>query len=156
MIPQVFVDLDGTLADFDAHYENHFGVRPSKVADNVDWAKVRSVSHFYRDMPMMPDWRVLWDFVCQLSRRPIILTGFPKSVPEAATDKREFVWERLGDIDVRTCFSKDKALQCRPGDILIDDWTKYQHLWLAAGGRWITHTSAESSVQQLLTMGIGI
>jgi hypothetical protein len=47
-------------------------------------------------------------------------------------------------------------LQCRPGDILIDDWTKYQHLWLAAGGRWITHTSAENSVQQLLAMGIGI
>ena len=35
------------------------------------------------------------------------------------------------------------------GDILIDDWTKYRHLWLAAGGIWITHTSAQGSIAEL-------
>ena len=54
MIPQVFVDLDGVLADFDAHYEKNFGVRPDKAADNVDWSKVASVDRFYATMPLMP------------------------------------------------------------------------------------------------------
>jgi hypothetical protein len=37
----LFVDMDGVLADFDAHHEAVFGVRPSKVTDNVHWAAVR-------------------------------------------------------------------------------------------------------------------
>ena len=37
----IFVDMDGVLADFDQHYENVFGVLPSRVADNVDWKQVR-------------------------------------------------------------------------------------------------------------------
>jgi hypothetical protein len=156
MMPQVFVDLDGVLADFETHYENHFGVRPDKKNDNVDWSKVRSFPGFYRTMPMMPDWRVLWDFVSQLARRPVILTGFPRSIPEAAQDKREFCWERLGDVDVRTCHSRDKSIQCQPGDILIDDWEKYRLLWVMRGGKWITHISAQDSVAQLLEMGIGL
>ena len=39
---QVFVDMDGVLADFDAHYETHFGTRPCKKSDNVDWDAVRA------------------------------------------------------------------------------------------------------------------
>jgi hypothetical protein len=34
---QLFVDMDGVLADFDAHYEAVFGVRASKELDNIDW-----------------------------------------------------------------------------------------------------------------------
>ena len=34
---QLFVDMDGVLADFDAHYHARFGVRCSTAADNVDW-----------------------------------------------------------------------------------------------------------------------
>ena len=39
----IFVDLDGVLADFDAHHLAVFGVFPDKKADNVDWNKVREV-----------------------------------------------------------------------------------------------------------------
>ena len=152
---QVYVDLDGVMADFDSHYQNLFGVRPDKAADNVDWSKVASVPGFYADMPMMPDARALWDFVWKLRAKPVILTGVPKSIPDAAHDKVRWVKRNLGDVHVLTCSSRTKCQHCEPGDILVDDWEKYQHLWLAAGGRWITHTSAENSIQQLLEMGVG-
>jgi hypothetical protein len=157
-MPQVYVDLDGTLVDLEAGYEARFGVRPTTGADDIDWAKVRSVPGFYRDLPMMADWRTLWDFVSALPRAPIILTGCPKSVPEAAADKRAMVFDRLGDVEVICCASRDKSkvLQDSPGGILIDDWTRYQDRWIAAGGKWITHTSAENSVDQLLELGIGL
>ena len=160
MMPQVYVDLDGVMFDFDAHYEACFGVRPSKDADNVDWSKVRSFPGFYRTMPLMADWRELWDFVTMMPRAPIILTGVPKALKEvAAAEKRDAVFEKLGDaVEVITCASADKfaVLKRTPGAVLIDDWERYKPKWIAAGGQWITHTSAKDSVRQLLELMGGV
>lgn len=157
MKTQVFVDMDGVLADFDAHHGTVFGVRACKLADNVDWKKVSAIPGFYADIPPMADMREIWDFVAQLTPRPIVLTGVPHSVEEAPANKQAWVKRHLGEsVEVRCCPSKDKSLHAKPGDILIDDWDKYRDLWTGKGGRWITHTSAESSIQQLLDMGIGL
>ena len=51
----LFVDLDSTLADFDRHYFECFGIVPDKEADNVDWKKVREFPDFYLHMPPKPD-----------------------------------------------------------------------------------------------------
>ncbi len=145
---QIFVDMDGVLADFDAHHEAVFGTRPDKVADNVDWAAVRAVEGFYLDMPPMPDLSALWAVIGRHS--PIVLTGVPRSVEEAADDKRAWVRKHLGaNIEVRCCRSSEKYRHATAGDILIDDWEKYRHLWVAAGGLWITHRSAEETIQEL-------
>lgn len=145
----VFVDMDGVLADFDQGYEDRFGVRACKEADNVDWKLVRRTDGFYRDLPPMPDFDALWAGVSVFN--PIILTGVPASVAEAADNKRAWVDRVIGpDQPMIACKSKDKSLHIRnPGDILIDDWEKYRDVWLSRGGQWITHTSAESSLAQL-------
>lgn len=154
---QVFVDLDGVLADFDTHYERCFGVRPDKALDNVDKRLIAGRPGFFADMPLMPDAMELWGFVSRLRRRPIILTGVPSDVPEAPVDKVLMVHRELGaDVRVITCRPSEKAKYCQPGDVLIDDWEKHKKLWLKAGGKWITHTSAESSIAQLLDLGIGL
>lgn len=153
---QVYVDLDGVLADFDAHYLATFGVVADKSTDNVEWARVHATPGFYRDMPLMKDAEELWSFVNGLTRKPIILTGVPKSVPAAADEKRAWVKQHLGPkVQVMTGPSRDKCHVCLPGDVLIDDWEKYREFWLRAGGRWITHTSADTSIEQLLELGIG-
>lgn len=81
---------------------------------------------------------------------PIVLTGIPSSVVEAADNKRAWVRRHLGgNIEVRCCLSKEKYLHAKPGDILIDDWDKHRQLWIDAGGQWITHTSALSTIAEL-------
>jgi hypothetical protein len=156
-VTQIFVDMDGVLADFDTHHDNTFGVRSDKTVDNVDWAKIAAIPNYYENIPPMPDMQELWDFVSKQSIKPIILTGIPYSVAEAADNKKAWVKKNLGDdIEVRCCSSKDKCLHASPGDVLIDDWTKYKHLWVAKGGVWITHTSAKNSIIELLEMGIGL
>lgn len=153
---QVFVDLDGVLADFDTHHENVFGYRSDKLLDNVDWQKVAAVPNFYADIPPMQDMHWLWEFVSKLTPQPIILTGVPYQVHEAVENKTAWVHKHLGpDITVQCCKSKDKCLFAKPGDILIDDWEKYKQLWIDKGGRWITHTSAKSSIAALVQLGIG-
>lgn len=150
MNPQVFVDLDGTLADLERHYREMFGVHPDKAADDLDWSRVFASPGFFANLPPMPDMAELWDYVRRLMPDPIILTGVPQRVPSAAQDKKRWVTKHLGaDVQVICCRSKDKSRYANPGDILIDDWEKYRHLWVGKGGRWITHTSAAESIRQL-------
>ena len=42
----------------------------------------------------------------------------------------------------------------KPGDILIDDYLTYRHLWEEHGGTFIHHTSAKESLQQLAALSI--
>lgn len=150
MTATVFVDMDGVLADFDQGYEDRFGVRACKEADNVDWALVRKTDGFYRDLPPMPDFDDLWRGLL-VRCSPIILTGAPLSVAGAADNKRAWVDRHIGPSQpMIACRSKDKSLHIRkPGDILIDDWEKYRPIWLKRGGRWITHVSADKSLRHL-------
>lgn len=145
---QLFLDMDGVLADFDAHHEAVFGRRPDKLKDDVDWKAIRAVKGFYSDIPPMPDLEVLWGATAHL--RPIVLTGVPSSVEEAPANKTAWVRKHLGpNVEVRCVLSREKSKHCRPGDVLIDDWEKYRHLWVGAGGFWITHRSAPESVLAL-------
>lgn len=145
---KLFVDLDGVLADFDRHHEDMFGHASDKGVDSVDWSRVRSVDRFFANIPPMGDMDALWSFI--LPYRPIILSGVPPEVPRAADDKRLWVSRYLGsDVEVRCCRSREKCLHAEPGDILIDDWGKYRHLWISRGGVWVDHISASDSIRQL-------
>lgn len=152
---QLFLDMDGVLADFDTGYFNRFGHRPSKHDDQahaVDWELVRQTPGFYRDLPPMEDFHELWDYASHF--KPIVLTGVPRSVEGAKSNKREWVDHWLGvDTPMIGCPSRDKSLYLTPGDVLVDDWEKYKDLWIAAGGRWITHTSAAQSIYSLKQLG---
>ncbi len=149
---QLYVDMDGVLADFDKHHENVFGFRANKEKDDVDWAAIRHVPHFFLHIPPMKDLDELWTAISPYN--PIILTGVPH-ITEAPSNKIGWVRKNLGDdVKVITCRSKEKCTYAKPGDILIDDWEKYKHLWIAKGGIWITHTSAKNSIDELTNLGI--
>ncbi|HML10846.1 MAG TPA: hypothetical protein VK432_08295 [Stellaceae bacterium] len=150
---QLFVDLDGVLADFNRHHRTVFGRVADIAADDVDWDAVRAVSGFYRDIPPMSDMDLLWSRIERL--RPIILTGVPRSVPDASEDKQAWVRNHLGNgVEVRCVKSREKCRHAAAGDILIDDWEKYRHLWLAAGGIWITHRSAAETIAAVDGLGL--
>ncbi len=150
---RVFVDLDGVLAGFDEHYEAVFGVPPPKHVHPEPpgfWEKIAEIPTFYRDLPMRADAKALWEGVKAFDPNPTILTGVPRSLPEAVDQKRAWVAEHLGpDVPVITCRSRDKCLHGQPGDILIDDWAKYRKYWIRMGGLFILHTDAVTSLEVL-------
>ncbi len=150
---QLFVDMDGVLADFDTHHENVFGVRASKLDDNVDWKAVRAVDNFYLDIPPMQDFPLLWRFVSRYS--PIVLTGVPHDVPEAAANKMAWVHHHIGKRQkIICCPSKDKSMFGTRNDILVDDWEKHRERWEMMGGIWVTHVSAIHTIDQLVGLGL--
>jgi len=89
----LFVDMDGVLADFAQHHQAVFGWRPD-TEDNVDWAAVREVKDFYLNIPPMADLQLLW---ARIERyQPIVLTGVPEEIGEAPANKRAWVSKHLG------------------------------------------------------------
>jgi hypothetical protein len=83
-----------------------------------------------------------------------ILSALPSlhEFPTGADEKRRWVPDvlksHLGVLIVPR--SKDKALHCKPGDVLVDDSNLNIEQWIAAGGIGIQHTgSFDHSFQQL-------
>ena len=153
---QLYCDLDGVLADFDVGYEALSGAKPNRDSnfDDVDWALVRNTKDFYKNLPPMPDMQKLWTYIKKYN--PPILTGIPSAgVPEAEGNKRAWVYKNLGsDVTVICCLSKDKANYCTRGDVIIDDYPRYRDKWIAAGGIWILHKNAKTTIQRLQGLGL--
>lgn len=156
----IFVDLDGVLADFDASLLKLFGNAPrgiettardieNEIGSVAFWDKIREADDFYRTLPKMADADVLWEGVLKYDPHPTILTGIPSSMPHVPWQKRDWCEQYFPGIEVITCFSKDKALACQKCDILIDDWAKYRREWEHAGGIFILHESAVSTLEKL-------
>lgn len=160
-MPRLFVDLDGVMADFDAHYAATIAPLPDRwrtdydhdAKDEVEWEKIDK-QKFYSTIPLMRDAMVLWDYVYR--HNPTILTGVPKiGFEQAAANKREWVAKNLGpDVPVITCRSRDKCLHAEAGDVLVDDWEKYKPMWVAKGGVWVTHVTAARTVSLLSGLGL--
>ena len=49
--------------------------------------------------------------------------------------------------------ARQKCEYASPGDVLVDDTTRYAHLWEARGGIFVRHTSAVESIQALRELG---
>ena len=75
-----------------------------------------------------------------------IINGQPFTIMKQKLD-----WGKkyFPDIPMIVCLAKDKNTYGHPGDILIDDTPKYEHLWTQMGGIWITHTSAHNTIAKL-------
>lgn len=152
---ELFLDLDGVLADFDKHYYNLFGYKPIKNTKNkqekVNWKLIEKADRFFYNLPLMEDALELWDYCKKYN--PIIITGLPTSVESAAKDKIEYVKDNLNYDKIICCKAKNKCLYGNSGDILIDDTKKYMLDWINMGGIWITHASAENSINELKKQG---
>ncbi len=150
-----FVDSDGVIADFDRHYLNLCGNVATRWPDpdGVDWKKVNQHPNFFATIPFMPDAMIL---LTGLGPRPwSILTGCPASVDVAANQKIDWYAARFNPPPrVICCRSREKCLHGKPGDVLIDDYLKYKHLWVKMGGIFIHHTSAKATLAKLERLGL--
>lgn len=153
----VYVDCDGVLADFDSHFEDKFGLTSQHYEDahgtKKFWGDIQYLGTFFLDLPLMPDAKALMNYLDYWNIRPIILTGCPMGT-WSQPQKLAWAKKHFPGTPMITCRSREKALYCREGDVLIDDITKYKHIWEAAGGTYIVHTSAENTMEELERIGL--
>lgn len=154
---RLFLDLDGVLADFDAGVVAAMGKTPDELGDRRMWPVLARTPRFYDTLPWMADGRDLWSF--SRPYQPVILTGLPIG-KWAEPQKRAWCARELGpDVLVVCCPSREKAKHAaallEPGQtmVLVDDRLKLQIAWEDAGGRFVLHTSAATSIAALQELG---
>ena len=167
----LFLDLDGVLADFDAGlarlgHAAGTGMNRSREEMDADararkdalYAAIAGTS-FFRTLPAMADAHRLWTAVRHLD--PVILTAIPRfeapdHFAEAAAHKYAWVCATFEPIPRERFIattSRDKPLFMTPDSprpqVLVDDRVKNVEAWRATGGVGILHATVADSLDQL-------
>jgi hypothetical protein len=150
MARQLYLDADGVLADFDKGATALLGLPPrayeKKHGLGRFWAKLASAPDFYFSLPLMPDAMALFEAVRHLD--PVILTGLPRG-NWAADQKVRWAAHHFPGTRIITTMARDKRDHAKEGDVLVDDQERHRHLWLEAGGVFIHHKDARTSLEEL-------
>lgn len=157
-VGQLWLDMDGVLADFDTAACAALGTDNTYKWEWIHgtkafWAGLNANPNFFLDLPPMRDAWFLLESVRHL--KPKVLTALPKTGADAvAVQKREWIARHIGDLEVVTCLTHEKPDYCQPGDVLVDDRAVNRSAWEKRGGRYVLHTDALSSVRELREMGV--
>ena len=147
---QLFLDCDGVLADFDAGARALLGMSPGafekRYGKREFWRRIARAEDFYARLPLMPDALELFDAVAHLE--PVILTGLPLG-NWAAPQKVRWAAEHFPGTRIITCMARDKFRHMAGADVLVDDRADHRDKWEAAGGIFVHHRSARSSLVEL-------
>jgi 5'-nucleotidase len=147
MSKRLYLDLDGVMADFDAHFPAIFGVDHRGLADDDMWAVINAHPSYFRDMPVCQGALQFFDDIRHLE--PIILTACPRTnYAHAARQKREWVRHHLGTglTVLPVMGGRNKPLFMHaPGDVLVDDFERNTNAWTEAGGEAILHRNFDDT-----------
>ena len=151
---KLYVDLDGVLADFDRGVHEALGVSPDSLHPRDMWpALARVPGGFFRTLAPMSDASLLWAH-CNAFESVSILSGVPMG-KWAEPQKRLWCQDFLGLSGDRIiiCLARDKYKFCSPGAVLVDDRITHQEAWECAGGTFILHVDAKTSITRLKELG---
>lgn len=151
---QVYLDLDGVFADFDARVKRLTGKHPSQLDRGHLWKMVNSDKRFFAELELIEGCMLLWEATKDLE--PIFLTGAPTS-KTFQQQKKEWVTRLFGpEFVVHVVPRKLKADFSGPHKALIDDTRENIEQWVARGGHGIHHTgdhvSTVNALRQLLEL----
>jgi PAS domain-containing protein len=151
---QIYLDCDGVLADFDKGAEKILGLAPhafeKRHGPGEFWKRLARADNFFDSLEPMADAYELYEAVRH--KDPIILTGLPRG-NWAEPQKRRWAQRHFPGVPVITTSAALKREHCHPGDVLVDDRDKHRHLWEQAGGLFIHHKDARSSIAALRAAG---
>jgi hypothetical protein len=154
---QLHLDLDGVLADFHSAAEALLKMPPAAYQERhgaaAFWRKLAAAPLFYGRLPLMPDAHELMAGVRHL--RPVILTGVPVG-GWAARQKYAWVQQHFPGVPVITTWARNKHRFCSPGDVLVDDQEHQRAPWQDAGGHFVHHTSATTSLLAIRASGLDV
>jgi 5'(3')-deoxyribonucleotidase len=154
-IRQVFLDMDGVLADFELGLQEMLGhkIDLKGVSDVYDNKKRELTSkHLFRNLKPLPDaWKLVdWALNSGIHTEILTAAGTVNRIL-VIKDKIEWIKEHCTDswVIIPTFKGSQKAAFAHKKAVLIDDREKNIDLWIKAGGIGILHTTADDTIKQL-------
>jgi len=145
---QVFLDLDGVFADFDARVRHLCGKHPNQLDRSRLWKIVNADKRFFAELELIEGCMLLWEATRDLE--PIFLTGAPSN-KVFQEQKREWVARIFGpEFAVHVVPKKLKAEFSGPHKVLIDDTPENIERWIERGGYGILHSGDHESTVRAL------
>ena len=142
---EIFVDMDGVLADFFGSWKKLVGKDWRKI-DDIDSAlqKIRDTENFWLDIPPTKNANNLLGIIKKIKGSYNILSAPLPNDPNSEPHKREWIKNHLkGFPPNRVIITHDKAKYATQPDgtpnILIDDYGINVQKWESAGGVGFKH-----------------
>lgn len=155
---KIFLDVDGVFADFDKKLNEVCGEDIPRFSDEI-WGPLSQVDNLFYTLEVLPNSLKIIEAV--KGHDVEFLTALPHLTGKLSTadaDKRKWLREHISStIPINTCIggkNKPKWLKANPGALLIDDYGRNIRMWEAAGGLTIKHESVDSTLAQLIAMGV--
>ena len=140
---EIYVDMDGVLADFFGEWAKVMKVDHYSKIDNVDinvaLQKIRDTDNFWLKLPMLPQAKQLLELIKKVKGSYNICSSPLADDPNSEPHKREWIKKNLSFFppkEVIITSNKPKYATQEDGtpNILIDDFGKNVNAWEAAGG----------------------
>lgn len=150
MTLDALIDMDGTVADWDASVTKHLaetaspadrenygdpgswlagyvrGARPEWLEERIEM--IMRQSGFWENLPPIPVGLQVVDLMADLGFRIMVASKSPNDKPTAWTEKCLWCFKHLPD-DHGITLTQDKSLMM--GDVLFEDWPSYIRAWRA-------------------------
>ena len=164
---EIYVDMDGVLADFFGEW--------ARLMDKENWrdikdvspalAKIRATDNFWLNLPILPQAKKLLAMIKQVKGEYNICTSPLADDPNSIPHKREWIEKNLSFFPPKNVYITHNKPQYATNNngtpnILIDDYGVNIDAWEAAGGIGIKHndnkferTKKALTSQQAVTEG---
>ena len=155
-VRQIFLDMDGVLADFESTCSEMLGLKIWNTEEGhklYDQNKrMLTAKHMFRQLDPMPDAWKLVDYCINSGIHTEILTA-AGTVNRTIVIKDKIDWIRRHIhpywIVIPTFKGSQKASFAHKKAVLIDDRQENIDHWVEAGGIGILHRSADGTIEQL-------
>jgi len=155
---EIYVDMDGVLADFFGVWTKMVGVKNWKEVKDVDSAldMIRAQKDFWINLPLTSNATKLLNSIKKVKGNYTILSSPLPDDPNSEPQKREWVKKMLSSFaPKRVIITHNKSAYAKQPDgtpnILIDDYGDNIRKWESAGGIGIQHSdkNADATVSKL-------
>lgn len=148
--PIIYVDLDGTLCDFETAAVKVLGpdFKHHQKDQTAFWKQLAPphIKNFFGTLDWMPGAKDVWERIKPF--KPTVLTATENAW--AVPQKKQWVADHLGkNVHVIITRSTEKSKHSGHNKILIDDRSDIIYRWKKAGGIGIHYTHADKVLEKL-------
>jgi len=156
---KIYLDMDGCITDFDKRF---ISLNPKKLSPTQYQTKYgiekfwnfidKEVGvKFWAGMSWMQDGKQLWDYIKKYNPK---LLSAPSREESSQIGKRVWTKRELPGTKLILRSADKKQQFASPTSILIDDKISNVNQWIERGGIGILHTDAQSTIEQLKSLGL--